>query len=917
MTDLQVKDNVKHIAFDILDQINEIIAKDKEIGIFVFGGDLLEVKKNIDVSVFNTLYRKLHEISQKVEMFLLKGNHDEDYIEGNNCLESMFPFAKIISNDYAVSVVENYALYFVPFGKQDNMVKWFAEAKKQCLRDQKRFRILFGHCYYDGFLVRNNKELRSRLKLTDISPESYDLCLFGDIHTYGQPFDNFYFPGTPYQRDFNDRGKTKYIFIIDDSTGKLEIEKRKLNYPEFIEIKDEYDFKVYKSRIKNGFVKNWVPELKEQIVAQNPYRIYNISPSKDKLILSDGKSDIFKFRDLIFELLKKDGNESYLAYLEQNYDLNFVGKNNIVIKEFEAVNFLSYKHLFFNELDGNEIISVVGKNYDKRDKNEPYGSNGSGKSSIFDAIVFGLFGRTIRKTKLDLIINDQEKKNCYVKILFEANNKKYIIERYRGHEKYKNDIKFKNIETGEEKTGDIRIIQKEIDEIVGFDFEQFVSTTFLGKNFEPFFEIGGTKRKEIFWKLLGLNYFDDIAKNIEDKLIGISNERGLFNSQIYELNNKIDTNREFVLNLEQTLKKNQIESEEHNLLEKNKLINDNEAFKSEMDILRVQQGKIEEYLKDILDKKNKIETKRNNTGNELYLINSKLSEINKELNNKVCPMCKRELDKTTEQKLLSERKTLEKRQKDISDTKNKIEPVYEKIRANEKVAKAKFEENRSRINTINAKIEQNNEYINEKKVVGLSSNNFDSIIKEKNSEIQSHLVMIESLKKDLSKTEYEFDQLNFWNRIFKEKILSDYILEKTFGHFERFLNKYLQGKYTCSIIFSGKLRQPELRIVEGKTKKYYDNFSEGERGEVDIASILSLFVILRTLYGGSNILLIDDLFYKLDKISTRNCVELLKNFAIENQILIYIVSQRDEIINLTDKSVIVEKRNGISEIREK
>lgn len=352
MTDIQVKENTKHIAFDILDQIYNLIAKDKSISAFIFGGDLLEVKKNIDISMYNTLYRKLHNISQLTEMYLLKGNHDEDYIEGNNCLESMFPFANVVSNGFIKFEHKNSVLYFVPFGKQDNMVEWFQLAKqeRESFNESGKHHILFGHCYYDGFPVNAYKNLSSRLKLEHISPNSYDLCLFGDIHTYGNPFSNFYFPGTPYQRDFNDSGKTKYIFVVE-CDQEISIERVILNYPKFLEIKSKSDFNIYKNQIPNGFVKNSLPELREQIESLNPERIYNTITSlrEQNVELHENKEDLLNFKDLIFKSLKSHGVEQHFDYLDQNYDLSFSGKNNIVIKGFEADNFLSYKKLSFNQ----------------------------------------------------------------------------------------------------------------------------------------------------------------------------------------------------------------------------------------------------------------------------------------------------------------------------------------------------------------------------------------------------------------------------------------------------------------------------------------------------------------------------------------------------------------------------------------
>ena len=68
------------------------------------------------------------------------------------------------------------------------------------------------------------------------------------------------------------------------------------------------------------------------------------------------------------------------------------------------------------------------------------GKNGAGKTAIFEAILWGLFGRVSKNIQADKIINNKASKDCCVIVKGEINNKQFKIERYRKHSNHKNKL---------------------------------------------------------------------------------------------------------------------------------------------------------------------------------------------------------------------------------------------------------------------------------------------------------------------------------------------------------------------------------------------------------------------------------------------------------------------------------------------
>ena len=137
------------------------------------------------------------------------------------------------------------------------------------------------------------------------------------------------------------------------------------------------------------------------------------------------------------------------------------------IKRLEINNFYSIKHLEFDIGNlGEGIVLIEGKNKDTK------GSNGSGKSALIEALVWGLFGRTVRKSTEEAMVNNRARKNCSVRI--EVND--LVIERG------KRPTFLRLFKNGEEITTDNATnTQKLIDELLNTNYKVFLASTIFGQ----------------------------------------------------------------------------------------------------------------------------------------------------------------------------------------------------------------------------------------------------------------------------------------------------------------------------------------------------------------------------------------------------------------------------------------------------
>ena len=180
----------------------------------------------------------------------------------------------------------------------------------------------------------------------------------------------------------------------------------------------------------------------------------------------------------------------------------------IKIKELTVKNFMSVGNQTQAVNFAQENLTLVlGENLDMG--GDDGGSrNGTGKTTIVNALSFALYGTALTNIKKDNLINKINGKGMLVTLAFEKDNVNYRIERGRRPSVMKFFVNDQEQATNEsdDAQGDVRETQKDLHELLGLSHDMFKHVVALNTYTEPFLSLKANEQREIIEQLLGI-YF--------------------------------------------------------------------------------------------------------------------------------------------------------------------------------------------------------------------------------------------------------------------------------------------------------------------------------------------------------------------------------------------------------------------------
>ena len=307
---------------------------------------------------------------------------------------------------------------------------------------------------------------------------------------------------------------------------------------------------------------------------------------------------------------------SVVLILSTNLRNEFMRK--IEFKKLKAQNFLCFgeQGIEIDFINYDSIVVLTGKNLDVKD-GDLNSSNGSGKSSIMDALLYGLFGKTLKNPKkigAKDVINNKTNKKMAIEICFDdvkilRSRKPDGLKLWRSKESVFD-------ETTELTRGEIKQTQDMIETILGFNYETFKSIcVFTDSNTDSYLEANASERRMIVENLLGLEKYRIYNEKTKEILKETKTEISLTEKDDNHNQNTID-NLTFQFNQiieKKSIWKNTLEQEVQNLE------NDQKILKKQIEDLKAFDPQVEKY--------NNAQIKIEENNSQIEQLNSKINKL--------------------------------------------------------------------------------------------------------------------------------------------------------------------------------------------------------------------------------------------------------------------------------------------------
>lgn len=536
------------------------------------------------------------------------------------------------------------------------------------------------------------------------------------------------------------------------------------------------------------------------------------------------------------------------------------------------------------------------------------GHNGAGKSTILDALTFGLFGKPFRKINKPQLMNTINNGDCVVEIEFKIGKKQYKIIRsikpnafeiYCDSVLVNQDAKAKDYQEHLEKF------------ILKLNYKSFTQVVILGSaSFVPFMQLSPGDRRAIIEDLLDIQIFSSMNSIVKNKISTIKDEQKTVDYNIKLVEAKI------------SLQKQNIEDNKKNhLVEINKKVqevadNDTHLNKVAKDIGLIQKH-IEQLTNKISDK-----TTVSSRTTKLITLQSKFEDnvrkLNKEIsfyqNNDNCPTCQQAIVSETKDKHVTEKQTkiteiqtattkLEEELRNVHNRLEEIEKIQKHINAhNSEVVKLNTQV--TSINSYNARLLKE---IEELRTRTVSTDNDDDKLKILNAELQEYKDVAEQLSID--KQYHEFAATLLKDTGIKTKIIKQYL-----PVMNKLINKYLTS---MDFFVNFNLNESFEETIKSRHRDEfsYASFSEGEKMRIDLALLFTWRQIAKMKNSvNTNLLILDEVFdSSLDGVGTEEFLKLLN--SLDNSTNVFVISHKGDQLFDKFRSVIkFQKTNNFSQV---
>ena len=511
------------------------------------------------------------------------------------------------------------------------------------------------------------------------------------------------------------------------------------------------------------------------------------------------------------------------------------------------------------------------------------GTNGTGKSSIADCIIYALYGKIDGTNNSD--IPNRINKNFYVKIELDCNGHEITVERGLSPNLFNVTIDGVVIDTAGKNN-----VQTMLEEnYYKIPYSVFKNTLILSINdFKSLVDLNPSDKRNIIDKIFGFTEYNLMTKLIKEDIKMLDSS---ISSNMGSLKTASVSIEKYEQQLEE-LKNNEVSQEEIDELtekinEAKKLKTTNEENIKKLDDARKKLDKqTTEKNMDIRDLKRKIEDNKK----KIKLIDSKK-----------CPTCGSSLD-TDEfhkerERLVNENESCETAIAEmtyiITDLSNKIRAVDSK--------KNVFVDaiNKSRLTDLVSDL---------KYKVSLRKNNSQPLLNLKES-LNSQIAQLNEEREMLSKKKMIYDCVM---QILGDGGIKEYIASKYIPTINQMISEMMEFMgINYNVVFD---RTFKATITSNGYNVTYNSLSTGEKKRIDFATVVSFIKLLKLQLGDMNLLFLDEMLASIDINGVADMMTILKDLSVELNMNIFLIHHAQVENVVFDNVLETSKPDGFSKI---
>ena len=580
----------------------------------------------------------------------------------------------------------------------------------------------------------------------------------------------------------------------------------------------------------------------------------------------------------------------------------------LTIKELTVKNFMSVgNQVQAIDFANKSLVLVIGENMDLGG-DDAGARNGTGKTTIINALSYVFFGEALTNIRGDNLVNKTNEKGMLVSVKFIKNGVTYTIERGRKPQVfrfYANDIE-QNVESNEAQ-GENRETQIEINKLMGMTHSMFKNIIALNTYTQPFLSTKANEQREIIEQLLGITLLSQKADLLKEKQ---KTTKQMLTEEKLKIDAKVASNEKITESIEslkirsaawQTQKEDDSKSFAEAIAELEKV-----DIKAELDAHKKAQEHSQNYLKLISLQKEKAYHEDSYTKAKSTVEKTE-SDLEYAAQQK-CPTCEQELHDDKHTHLVDKLKATLTESKEYT---SKLESDLAKIQRDIDFIGDLGQTPETYYDSIDEAYNHKGSLKDLKRQLEQNENKQDPYAEQVEELTKTAIQKIDFEKANELEDLHRHQDFLYKLLTAKDSFIRTRIIEQNLTYLNQRLAYFLgKVKLPHTVTFQSDL---SVRIEELGRELDFDNLSRGERNRLILSLSWAFRDVWESLYQQINLLFIDELVDAgMDISGVESSMAVLKDMSRTQKKNIFLISHKDELVSRVNSVLKVVKENGFT-----